>query len=578
MPVFNEMMPDESLRVERIIASARAFMAVASVIAIYIDPTEPSRFAVFAYGLMDLYAVFALAVLLLIRFRPAAVRYRVAFHGVDILWPAVIAIFTSGPGSPFFMFYTFVLLAAAYRWGLKQTLATSGITVCLFLSEGFLGAAIPRFAFLLGDGDFDLNRLLMRSFDLLIFGYLLGYLGEREKLLREEAWFIARLIGKIQAASGLAAAMETVIAGMAEHLGGHRCLLAISNERTEEAILWRADCRRGDGKTRVTMRDLSPQERSAYFFRLSWAAWYGVPAGSSMAVHVRDWKGKWSQETFTPPEGWMEYFPFDGVLGIAVEYGKEWSGNLLVFGDRKLANGGNLRRLQALTLQTAPALYNVYLARRLRSRAGAAERGRVARELHDGVIQSLIGIEMHVDVLRRLPPSEGQMVEELARIQKELRREVLNVRELMEQMRSADVQPQQLSEYLARMIDKFWRDTGIAASFNCSVEEITLRARACHEIVRITQEALSNVRRHSSAGHVVVSLGREDGKFKLVVDDDGHGFSFSGRLAQAELDARHKGPVIIKERVRSLGGELVVDSRPGEGARLEITIPGNQYA
>jgi signal transduction histidine kinase len=58
-----------------------------------------------------------------------------------------------------------------------------------------------------------------------------------------------------------------------------------------------------------------------------------------------------------------------------------------------------------------------------------------------------------------------------------------------------------------------------------------------------------------------------------VVDDDGRGFDFSGRLSQEELDAARKGPVIIKERVRAIGGELSIESAPGRGARLEITFP-----
>src|SRR5438552_18978028 len=57
--------------------------------------------------------------------------------------------------------------------------------------------------------------------------------------------------------------------------------------------------------------------------------------------------------------------------------------------------------LLALSRHIGPALYNVYLTRRLRSRAGAVERARVARELHDGVIQSLVGLEMRMDVLKR---------------------------------------------------------------------------------------------------------------------------------------------------------------------------------
>jgi len=57
------------------------------------------------------------------------------------------------------------------------------------------------------------------------------------------------------------------------------------------------------------------------------------------------------------------------------------------------------------------------------------------------------------------------------------------------------------------------------------------------------------------------------------VDDDGRGFGFSGRLSQAQLDQSRRGPVVIKERVQAMGGELEVESDPGRGSRLAITVP-----
>ena len=72
------------------------------------------------------------------------------------------------------------------------------------------------------------------------------------------------------------------------------------------------------------------------------------------------------------------------------------------------------------------------------------------------------------------------------------------------------------------------------------------------------QEALSNVRKHSGARNVLVSLNSQNGNWVLVVDDDGRGFPFSGRFSHSELDAARRGPLVIKERVHSLGGQLTV--------------------
>jgi signal transduction histidine kinase len=98
--------------------------------------------------------------------------------------------------------------------------------------------------------------------------------------------------------------------------------------------------------------------------------------------------------------------------------------------------------------------------------------------------------------------------------------------------------------------------------------------QVCCELVRIVQEALANVRKHSGARNVLVEFGQEKGRWELIVDDDGRGFNFTGRCGHTELDEEPRGPSVIKERVRLLGGELVLVSDPRRGARLEITVPG----
>ncbi len=208
------------------------------------------------------------------------------------------------------------------------------------------------------------------------------------------------------------------------------------------------------------------------------------------------------------------------------------------------------------------------------TKAKAMDRALVARELHDGAIQSLIGLEVQVDVLRREAGTQAPaMAGELGRIQQLLRQEVLNLRELMRQMRPLDLDPRQLLDFLAESVDKFRRETGISASFVSDLREISLPPRICTELARIAQEALVNVRKHSGAANVILRLSLEEGAGRLVVDDDGRGFDFSGRLSQEELDAARKGPVIIKERVRAIGGELSIESAPGRGAQLEIRFP-----
>ena len=101
-----------------------------------------------------------------------------------------------------------------------------------------------------------------------------------------------------------------------------------------------------------------------------------------------------------------------------------------------------------------------------------------------------------------------------------------------------------------------------------------LPPRVCREIARIVQEALRNVRKHSRAQNVLVRFERAPSGWRLVVDDDGQGFAaFNGTLTHAELDDGRKGPYVIKERVRALGGELTITTSAGGGSRLDILLP-----
>ncbi|PYX39610.1 MAG: hypothetical protein DMG81_09020 [Acidobacteria bacterium] len=273
-------------------------------------------------------------------------------------------------------------------------------------------------------------------------------------------------------------------------------------------------------------------------------------------------------------------YTFESMLVISFLFGQEWWGRIFLFdpvlgGDRE----EELRFLQELVRQVGPAVYNVYLLRRLRQRAGAVERARVARELHDGAVQSLIAVEMQVDVVRRQSAAQSSpLTEELARIQGLLREEVLKLRELMQQMKSLDVDSSNFLRFLEDTVERFQRETGIGARFVSEVEETHMPQRVCRELVRIVQEALVNVRKHSGAREALVRFGADVTHWKMTIEDNGRGFPFAGRFSLADLEAMGKGPMVIRERVRLIEGELTIESNPGRGARIEITVPQRREA
>jgi signal transduction histidine kinase len=578
--------PGETRRIERWLATARVFLAAAALAAIRMDPTELGH-SWAAYGLFVFYLANGILIMMLLRRRQqSTAAFRVLVHAGDIVWPALISIFAEGPRSPFFLFFFFVLAAAAYRWGLWETLGTAAAEVALLwmggfvLLHGWLGPggspALRQFLGLrVNLPEFEPERLFMLSVYLIVMGLLLGYLAEQQKNLRAEKAVITRFLSRVRVEDGLTGTMQRIFQETAAMYGASRLLIASQESHSHRVFL--GELNKGSDGAAAEFRwlDSKPADASTY-----------LDDFPGEVCHATSKKGRWSILALDRDGNPLpvadpssisrlrDAQTFGSLITVEFLFGEEWRGRLFLFdplwqGEKQ----EELRFLLNLVQQVGPAIYNVYLLHRLRRRAGAAERARVARELHDGAVQSLIAVEMQVDVLRRQAEAKRPIGEELGRIQGLLREEVLKLRELMQQMKAIDVDAQRLLGVLSDAVERFQRETGISARFVTEVEELDMPQRVCRELLRIVQEGLVNVRKHSGARHVLVRLGCSRDQWNLTIEDDGRGFPFAGRLDHDQMESVGKGPMIIKERVRLIAGELTVESTPGKGTRLEITLP-----
>src|SRR5215469_2059164 len=323
-----------------------------------------------------------------------------------------------------------------------------------------------------------------------------------------------------------------------------------------------------------------PTDRETYLYESEADASVAVRHGDTFQILSLNREGVRLRSSTLPLDAFSKLYSFNTLAAVSFLFGQEWWGRIFLLEPRLgRDHEEELRFLQELVRQVGPAVYNVYLLRRLRQRAGAVERARVARELHDGAVQSLIAMEMQVDVLRRQGAAQSSpLTSELGRIQGLLREEVLKLRELMQQMKSLDVDSSTFLRFLEDTVERFQRETGITARLISDVQRVEIPQRVCRELARILQEALVNVRKHSTAQQVLVRLSDNEERSQLTVEDNGRGFAFSGRLSSGDLEKTGKGPMVIRERVRLIEGELTVESNPGQGARLEISVPKHREA
>jgi signal transduction histidine kinase len=363
--------------------------------------------------------------------------------------------------------------------------------------------------------------------------------------------------------------------------GGHRIRIVVHDAGEGRLFAWDAEPTSKDELPTLRLSEIDRNERDGYLLETPANEWVLFRRRSLPVAELCDLV--WMQHSAVKrtslalPRGSLASMVFRSIAASTLVLGEDWHVRIFIV-DPEPANARvMIETLQTLAPRLVPAVYNAYLVGRLRARAGAIERGRVARELHDGVIQSLIGIEMRLDALRQDVIERGdRSAGELAALQQLLRGQVVSLRELMQRLSRFDVRSHQVVELLANVVDGFHRETGIAAQFTSEVDEVELSPRACHELVRMVQEALTNVRRHSGAEHALVHLASENGHFHLTVDDDSRGMPFAGRRDHQELEPDGRGPRLIKERVRSIGGALSIESRPGRGTRLEVVVPKSQ--
>jgi two-component system, NarL family, sensor histidine kinase DegS len=177
-------------------------------------------------------------------------------------------------------------------------------------------------------------------------------------------------------------------------------------------------------------------------------------------------------------------------------------------------------------------------------------------------------------VLRKKLPEEGEQVAAaLGSLERTVRNESAELRRMVTDLRPLRVQSADLLDLMRGFAERFRNDSQLKLDLLVDAADLQAPDRVCRELFQIYREALNNIKKHARATHVVVKLSQSDSRIALVVDDNGEGFSFAGRFSGDELDRLRLGPISIKERTRTVGGALTVESSPGHGAKLTVEVP-----
>jgi len=275
-------------------------------------------------------------------------------------------------------------------------------------------------------------------------------------------------------------------------------------------------------------------------------------------------------------DGLRSAFAIRAVMAVCLDR-PSLRGRLFVL-DKPAATSDDLALATVVARQVENVLEHDYLARRLRETTLALERNRVARELHDGVLQWLAAAALRLETIRsRLAVDRTAVLDEVHELQTMIMHQQRELRSFVRELKTgrgpSDLGVEDLLTILAFRIEQEWRlvvklDLKLQSErFDASIPRGL--AREIHHIVR---EALVNTARHTLASLASVSIRLEGGWVRITVADNGQGFPFRGRFEDTELAERGLGPVMLRQRIAALGGRLVIDTGD-DGARLEIDLP-----
>lgn len=226
--------------------------------------------------------------------------------------------------------------------------------------------------------------------------------------------------------------------------------------------------------------------------------------------------------------------------------------------------------LDALAAHLAGGMESLRAVALEREAAVAEERGLLARELHDSIAQSLAFLRIQVGLLRgAIQRADGEAVERtLGELDAGVRESTADVRELLMHFRTR-TNAEDITPALQTTLRKFEHQTGLTTHLDVKGHGLPLAADVQVQVLHVVQEALSNVRKHAGAREVWVDV-EQAPRWRVVVRDDGRGFAPERPRDDDEL---HVGLRIMRERARTVGGEVDVLSAPGEGTRVVLTLP-----
>jgi len=544
----------------RMIGLMRLLLAASALLIVYIDPSEHSLHLGVTYGVLVLYNLYSAALYFWPDWHTPPLPLSL-IHWIDVGWSVAFIALTGGTSSIYFYFFFFAILVASFKGGFSAGLRVAVVSTVLFTAVGL--AVAPKGA------QFELNRSLLRPVYLLVLGYMIAYWGGLEVALRRRLALLRAVGTPPNLRFGSDRTINNVIERLRDFYDADVCLITIAEQGGDGGNTVR-HARRHDETRGIRAEPLAPEVAAHLLslpatqaaIKISPPVWSGRQ-GESWLVSDAESGGRVIVRS-EKLDLLAAVLDAASILTVPLHTRTEPAGRLFLLSDRPRAfKAADMDFVLQVFEQVAPILENVRLVERLASAAAEQERGKVARDIHDSVIQPYIGLQLGLAAIcQKLELGGFDVSTDARRLLDLTKSEIDELRGYMRDVREGRAHDTNLLPALRRFARKF----GEAASIDVRVEsagEINLVPQLAGEVFQMVSEALSNIRRHTRASRVTVMLACRDGQLAIRV-----------RNNHADGDEPPDfTPRSIAGRARALGGQARVEQEPDGWTAVVIEIP-----
>jgi signal transduction histidine kinase len=528
----------------------RLILAATAMAIILMDPTEPDRLVGLTYTVLAGYTIYS-AIVLLLSIRRRDLVPAKHMHWADMIWFLLLTSLSSGTSTIFFNYFFFAILVASFGWGYTAGLQLTLVSTVLFTIVGIFTAPHRP--------EFELNRFMVRPVQLLIIGYLISRWGGFKINLRDRLQLLKDVAVFSNPRFGIDRTINAVLERLRAFYDADGALLLLpANESSGAYQIYRI--RRGGHPSGAAPPILGAEAATLFL----------LPYPHCAVIHRKDGHGQTSLFDVNTRQ-FLEGDPSTGervasaleatnYLSVPVYNRNESIGRLYLSGGSYRFDTSTIDFVIELMGHITPLMENIRLVDSLASDAAEQERQRIARDIHDSVIQPYVGLQLGIAALaQRMRAGETDLLDNVEELLELTTQELLEMRRYVWGLRAGEERRDVLLPAIQRFVTRFASVTGI----NVIVEargKIEVNDRLAAELFQIVAEGLSNVRRHALCNEARVEITCEGGKFLLQI--------MNRRPEEsASLDLRNDGapretplfsPRSIVERAALLGGETRV--------------------